>query len=1223
MNNSVVASRANFTLNSNNQQIQFIIDTGASCCIIRKDLLPNNAKLNVTETLPITGIGGGIRTIGTTFLIIMLNNLKFLCKFHVVNANEVSNFEGILGNDFLIKYEAHINFETNTLTLNNVYGITSTYLKNNSREVISVPPRSEFIAYINTSIKDDYVVFPNEIAKDIFVASTIVRPKNGKIPVRILNTRETTVTITEFEPFMKPLSEFYMLEKTESQTKDREKLLLENVNLDHLKGEDKIRIEQICKKFSDIFLLPGDKLTYSNVFKQSIPLKSNVNPIYKKPYRIPHSQKQIVEEEIEKMLKNDIIEEASSPWSSPVLLVPKRADENGQKKWRLVIDYRAINDSLKDDKFPLPNITDILDALSGAIYFTHLDLNQGYYQMLIDPKDRDCTAFSTNTGQYRMKRLPMGLKISPAAFSRLMTVAMSGLNYNQCFIYLDDLIVFGKNIEDHCKNLHDVFQRLRESNLKLNAKKCEFLKTQMLYLGFIVSDKGISPDPAKIEVVKNFPIPKTADECKRFVAFANYYRRHVKNFSIIAQPLNKLTRKGVHFRWGEEEENAFLTLREKLISSEVLEYPDFSENNTFEMHTDASKYGLGAVLHNGTGRPVAYASRMLNPAEQNYSTIEKELLAIVWAVRHFRPYLYDKKFKIYTDHRPLVYLFSMTDPSSRLIKFRLMLENFSFDVYYKKGSDNAAADALSRISYEPERATITSEELKNISKIHEDECLITTRAQSRGKIQHDSKIDIPIDRTDHPSIVELLKKPQDIAELEFRKKPKSNEQRTEDCIGTDLCYYIPKSGKIIFNCEQYLKKKVNTRDLKFKLDYMFRQLSADLRSLCGDIKQNSVVIVLSEDNPIAKLYVEYIKKKKIRDPNIIIIQSAILVTDEKEKNKILNDFHIGKTAGHVGINRMFNTIRKYHYWKGMKADVESFVNKCILCKKAKHHNPVKQPLTVTTTANHAMEKLFLDLVGPLPTDHHGREYILTVQCELSKYIIAEPISNKRADTVAKAFIENVILKHGVPMTIATDRGTEFIAQVMKDVAELLGIEKLTSTAYHHESIGALENAHKTLGNFLRVSINDKPFTWSEWIPFWTFMYNTTVHSSHNYTPFELMYGRKCNLPSTIQTTPEPLYNFSDYAKELKYRMQVAHRDVNEKLLRNKTTLSNKSVEKGKVIIFEKGQKVFLRKHDTTKLDMINEGPYEVIQDLGPNILIKKKDKIEAVHKNRTILYKEL
>lgn len=1216
MNNPVTASRANFRLHGYDTSIPFVIDTGASCCIIKREVLPNYVKIDTNEQLPINGIGGGVYAIGTVTLIISLKRIKFSCRFHVVDGLKLLSTEGILGNDFLMKYGAYIDFESSTLSLGNTQGRVSTVLQNTSK-MISIPSRSEFITFVSTNVEDDYVIFPREIAKDVFIASTIVRPKNGKIPVRILNIREEVVNIKQFTPLMKPLSEFNLLEKTEfeSNPSEREKLLFENLNLEHLKGREKVSVEQICRKFSDLFLLPGDKLTYSNVFEQSIPLKSGVAPIYKKPYRIPHSQQQVVEEEIQKMLDNDIIEEASSPWSSPVLLVPKKADENGQKKWRLVVDYRAINDSLIDDKFPLPNITDILDSLSGAVYFTHLDLNQGYYQMLIDPKDRDCTSFSTNKGQYRMKRLPMGLKISPSAFSRLMTIAMAGLNYSQCFVYLDDLIVFGKHLEDHNKNLHDVFLRLREANLKLNAKKCEFLKTQMLYLGFVVSDQGISPDPAKIDVVKNFPKPMSVNECKRFVAFANYYRRHIRNFSQIASPLNKLTRKGVQFKWEEEQEKAFETLKQKLIGSEVLDFPNFTRCNIFEVTTDASKYGLGAVLHNGNGKPVAYASRMLNSAEQNYSTIEKELLGVVWAVRHFRPYLYGRKFKIFTDHRPLVYLFSMTDPSSRLTKFRLALEDYSFEVFYKKGTDNAAADALSRIS---------SDELKQISKIHEDECLVTTRYQERQNLLKAGEInnEAPIERIDHPSIVELLKKPRDSLELEFRKNPKQGESRTKDCIGTEFCYYVPKINKIIFNCAKFVQKKSSSTDRKERLDIMFRRLSADLKSLCGRIKQTAVVIVLSDDNQISKLYVEYVKKHKIRDPKIIIIKRAQIIKNPEEKDKILNNFHIGKTAGHIGMQRMFKTIRQYYYWNGLKADVENFVNKCILCKKTKHHKTTRQPLEVTTTASQSMEKLYLDLVGPLPKDNHGKEYILTIQCELTKFIIAKPIEDKRTRTVAQAFMEAVILQFGVPKTIATDRGTEFMSQVMKDMAELLGIEKLSSTAYHHETIGALENSHKTLGNFLRVNSHGQYFTWSEWIPFWTFMYNTTVHSSHNYTPFELLFGRKCVVPSLIHTEVQPIYNFDDYAKELKYRLQMSYNDARQTLMQNKIRQCEESNKEVKKIVFQNSQKVFIKRCDVSKLEDINEGPFDVVQDLGPNILIKRNGKFETIHKNRTILFKD-
>jgi RNase H-like domain found in reverse transcriptase/Reverse transcriptase (RNA-dependent DNA polymerase) len=399
--------------------------------------------------------------------------------------------------------------------------------------------------------------------------------------------------------------------------------------------------------------MDGDPYTQTNLYDQSIRLKPETTPIYRKPYRIPQSQKQEIDKQVNELLRQKIIEPAASEWSSPILLVPKKTDSKGSKKWRLVIDYRRLNESIADEKFPLANITDILDSLAGAVYFSTFDLSQGFYQLAIKQEHRGCTAFVTDKGQYQKCKLPMGLKISPSAFSRMMTIALAGLNYENCFVYLDDIIVFGKNLEQHNRNLIMVLDRLRKVNLKLNPEKCVFMKKSVLYLGHSISDKGIKPDPSKLESIRNYPIPKNADELKRFVALANYYRKFVRNFSILAAPLNKLQKKGVAFIWTPKCQEAFENIIEGLTSSEMLDYPDFSDDNTFVLTTDASKIGLGAVLAKSNGKPVAFASRTLNKAETNYSTTEIELLAIVWAVKHFRPYLFGRYFEIQTDHRAL------------------------------------------------------------------------------------------------------------------------------------------------------------------------------------------------------------------------------------------------------------------------------------------------------------------------------------------------------------------------------------------------------------------------------------------------------------------------------------------------------------------------------------------------------------------------------------------
>lgn len=267
-----------------------------------------------------------------------------------------------------------------------------------------------------------------------------------------------------------------------------------------------------------------------------------------------------------------------------------------------------------------------------------------------------------------------------------MTVAMSGLNYEKRLIYLDDLVCFGRNIGQHNINLIDILERLRKVNLKLNPQKCVFLKKELLYLGHVVSAKCVSPDPEKTRVIKNYPRKCNSDEVKRFVAFANYYRKCIPNFAEITIPLNKLSRKGVEFVWTDECKNSFLKLKNCLASPPILQYPDFSDNE-FILHTDASGLAIGSMLCNKNNLPIAYASRTLNKSEINYPTIEKELLSIVWSVRYFRPYLFGKNFTIRTDHRPLVYLFNINSPSSRLLKFRLSLEEYDYKIEYVKGEE--------------------------------------------------------------------------------------------------------------------------------------------------------------------------------------------------------------------------------------------------------------------------------------------------------------------------------------------------------------------------------------------------------------------------------------------------------------------------------------------------------------------------------------------------------
>ena len=278
-------------------------------------------------------------------------------------------------------------------------------------------------------------------------------------------------------------------------------------------------------------------------------------------------------------------------------------------------------------------------------------------------------------------------------------------------------------------------------------------------------------------------------------------------------------------------------------------------------------------------------------------------------------------------------------------------------------------------------------------------------------------------------------------------------------------------------------------------------------------------------------------------------------------------------------------------------------------------------MTITTTATSAFQKVFLDLVGPIDQDEKGNRYILTLQCELTKFVEGYALENKEATTVAKSFVENFILRYGIPSEVVTDQGTEFLALTFKESCKLLKIKQLNSTAYHHETLGALENSHKHLGAYLRIYATKHATDWSSWIPFWCFSYNTTVHTETRYTPYELVFGKLSCLPSNLTKQVDPMYNFNDYPYELKYRLQVAWNDARNNLIVSKNKRKNQYDKSKYCINVKVGDKILLRNNSSTnKADPIFKGPYKVVECKDQNIVIEIENKLVEVHRNRVKLY---
>ena len=604
--------------------------------------------------------------------------------FYIVPNNFPLPEDGIIGIPFMHSY--HFNLSNHKLKLNEKeYELID--------DGIYVPKNSVRLIEIETQREKGQVI----IQDNPFIPDSIYCVSNHRFKVPIANETQETLKINtedvKYNYITIKSGEDRINYITTRELNDRLKLLRENTRLSHLEEEHKVGIEKIVQTYHDIFSLTGDPLPCTKLASHKIALKDET-PLNIKSYRPPEFHKSEISRQVQDMLTKKVIRHSDSPYNAPLWVVPKKTDASGKKKWRIVIDFRKLNEKTDHDAYPLPIIDDILDHLGKAKFFSAFDLSSGFHQIPMESDSRKYTAFSTPEGHFEYERMPFGLKNAPATFQRMMDTALRGLIGKICFVYLDDIVIFGSTIQEHHQNLVTLFERLRQTGLKLQPDKCEYLRPELEYLGHVITAEGVKPNSKKIEAVLNFKKPSNPTDVQAFLGLSGYYRKFIKNFSTRAKPLTELTKKNQPFYWTEACEKAFQDLKNCLCSSPVLRYPNYSKE--FTLTTDASNVGLGGILSQD-GHPCCYISRTLNKPEINYSTTEKELLAIVWSVKRLRQFLLGRKFKIQTDHQALKWLFSVKDPSSRLLRWRLRLEEYDYEIEYVKGKDNKAADALSRV----------------------------------------------------------------------------------------------------------------------------------------------------------------------------------------------------------------------------------------------------------------------------------------------------------------------------------------------------------------------------------------------------------------------------------------------------------------------------------------------------------------------------------------------
>lgn len=398
--------------------------------------------------------------------------------------------------------------------------------------------------------------------------------------------------------------------------------------------------------------------------------------------------------EVDRMITLGVVEESNSPWSSPMTVVMK---SNG--KVRMCLDARQVNAVTRKDAYPTPLIDGILSRLNETRYISSIDLKDAYWQIELDEKSRDKTAF-TIPGRplYQFVRMPFGLCNASQTMCRLMDMVVPSTLRDVVFVYIDDLLVVSEDLDTHLNRLEAVAQSMRKANLTINVAKSHFMMRSLKYLGYIIGNGSIRPDPDKVRCVREFPVPSTVRHVRRFLGMTGWYHRFIDGYASIAAPITDLLKKSERFRWTTEAQQAFETLKERMTSAPVLVHPDFGQR--FYIQCDACMTGVGGVLYqliDGEEHPIAFMSRKLNAAQQNYSVSELECLAAILCVQKFRGYVEGMPFTVITDHASLKWLMSQKDLTSRLARWSLKLQGYNFDIQHRKGSANVVPDTLSRM----------------------------------------------------------------------------------------------------------------------------------------------------------------------------------------------------------------------------------------------------------------------------------------------------------------------------------------------------------------------------------------------------------------------------------------------------------------------------------------------------------------------------------------------
>ena len=890
------------------------------------------------------------------------------------------------------------------------------------------------------------------------------------------------------------------------------KVVLEDAEVDE---KHRVEFTKLCEEYDDIFSKGPADIGRTPLITMEIDTGDSP-PICQRPYNLPLKHADWVRKELETLEKAGIITRSISPWASPIVIVPKKTEPDQPPKKRLCVDYRALNSLIPPvtkahskakgvlTLVPLPKIDEIYARLRGATIFSALDMTSGYHHMELSEEAKPKSAFITTVDKYQFNRCPFGLAQAPAYFQRLVNKVLMGLSFT--FGYLDDVLIYSPDIETHLEHLREVFQRMREADLRLKMEKCNFLKANLQYLGHIISGKGIEPVPEKLESIKKMPAPTSPKEVKQFLGLVGYYRKFVPRFADIARPLTTLTKKDIEFQWTEKCQTSFELLKDTLMKEPILTYPN--PKFPYILYTDASKYAWACVLTQTLCRrkgekeisinhPITYVSGLFKGSQINWATLTKEAYAIYMAIKKLNYYLEDAEIILMCDHLPLKKFLKRNTLNSKVNNWAVELSAHRIEFRYIKGIKNTLADTMSRlVQIDPDIKLQEEEEGKEYGySIFEPLPPLLTKQEINSLIQG---------KVTYEEIQSLS--PRGEVESEpINLEGKGNGNIARDTLG--------QKGKDdpIFLPDEEIKLPISD-------DKLIQMQRKD--KFCKNLLNQLESGKLSSYNPY---YVEegilkrYVDDKKQRFEVIVLPRDFIGVA--------LQLAHEG--MGHNGVPRTYTLLRRLYYWKGLKPMVKSHVKACKLCQMY-NKQVVRYNKLNFKTQPAPMKFISMDIIGEFnPPSTKGNKYALTVICMHTGYTFCIPIPDKTADAVVKAYLNHVYCLFGGSHKILTDNGKEFKNALLNKVAEEIGVEhKIYSPPYHPQSNGKIESFHY----FLKACMGKHMKAVGEWddvIPLACAAYNFLPNEYSRESPFFLMFGRDPILPINKLLQPKVRYLGND------------------------------------------------------------------------------------------------